>query len=358
MNKTAWAVCALLSLAPPSLAEVDAIEAQVAAAGRERAGLEAALLERWSAQAQSSSGRERLERQLRRATDRQLAGALHAAGYEDFLKTITGAWPADRLLRGSASEEAIFGDPNSGLVYTPITPCRIVDTRQPGNPGEVGILSVGVRRQWDADGVELYGFQGGDPSCPELDGGGAAAFAITVTATGYAKSGSLRLYAAGALAPTGAVLPFNKGQQKTVANGLIVRACRACDDQIEAVASGAATHVAIDVLGYFEASDVPPALGFVPDAISGDCASVVIPHNQEGSIQSPTCLPGTILVGGQCNADGNVRIFSSLVVEGPSIGPGTSRWYCAGRNVATVPIARPLQACALCLFPPLTFSGD
>lgn len=86
-----------------------------------------------------------------------------------------------------------------------------------------------------------------------------------------------RLYAAGALPPTGATLPFSKGQQKTIANGLIVRSCETCDDQIEAVAAGGATHLAIDVLGYFVAPDVP-ALTYVPDALSGNCASVSIPQ--------------------------------------------------------------------------------
>lgn len=358
MNGTSWVACSLMLLAaaPPAFAEVDAIEAQVVAASLERPRLEAELAERWAAEAPSGSGRERLARQLRRASDRQIAGAVHAESYADFLKTITGAWSPERLLRGSAGGEEVFGDPNAGLVYTPIAPCRIVDTRQPGSPGEVGILTPGVRRQWDANGTEFYLDQGGDGNCPELAGGGAKAFAVTVTATGYTKSGNVKLYAAGELQPTGATLPFSKGQQKTIANGLIVRACRTCTDQIEAVASGGATHLAIDVLGYFAATDVPdiPNLAFVPDAISGNCATVSIPPAESRYVDSPTCGPGTILVGGQCDADGNVLIFSSTVAN-TGIGFGASRWRCGGKNVAALPINRPLLACSLCLFVPLTY---
>lgn len=89
-----------------------------------------------------------------------------------------------------AAAQEIVGDPSSSLVYTPVTPCRVVDTRRSGDPGEVGALQVGERRQWDVRGFN-FAFQGGDSNCGELDQG--RAYALSITAVGFANNGSVKV---------------------------------------------------------------------------------------------------------------------------------------------------------------------
>jgi hypothetical protein len=336
----------------------DAIETQVQAAARQRPQVEATLLERWSSAARErgvneDSWQARMTRQLRRASARQLAAAMNAETYEDFLKVATGATSAERLLRGGAeATETVFGDPNSNLTYTPIVPCRIVDTRRSGTPGEVGIVNVGQRRQWDARGFFDFSFQGGDVSCPELEAVNPRAFALVVTATGYANSGSLKLFEAGAGAPFGAALTYYKGVQKTVANGLIVRSCTTCGDQIEARAFTAGTHVAIDVLGFFQSAEFPdppeppevPLLFPVGPAFNGPCASTSITPGTTQGLLTPACPAGSIIVGGSCSLPPDVSLVTSALFG--------DRWNCSARNLTSG--SRLLTGCSVCLSRPLT----
>lgn len=252
-------------------------------------------------------------------------------------------------------EEGLVGDPSSSFVYTPIAPCRIVDTRRPGSPGKVGILPIGVPREWAAEGVFDFRFQGGDPSCPGLKEAGAKAYALTVAAVGFSKQGGLRLHAASTPPPTGATITFAKGQLPAVANGLIVRGCDTCADQLEVIANGAATHVTIDVHGYFTQAQLPeapeppevPALTNVANSISGQCGSVQIAPNGSGTAMSDACPAGYVIVGGQCNGDSLMRIFDSLLIN--------ERWSCSARDMSGITGARPLYACAVCMRAPVRF---
>lgn len=249
-----------------------------------------------------------------------------------------------------ASAQEIVGDPSSSLVYTPVTPCRVVDTRRSGDPGEVGALQVGERRQWDVRGFN-FAFQGGDSNCGELKEPQGRAYALSITAVGFANNGSVKVFEANATPPAGNTLVYFKGAQKSITTSAIVRVCGTCVDQIEANATGSATHLAIDVLGYFDQvvlPDPPPAPTLTAaTVISGGCSTVGVTNPFDGSVDSPACPAGFLLVGGDCQAgNGVMRLYQSA--------RSGDRWHCAARNTFGGPgtYTSPLTACSTCLRTP------
>lgn len=77
-----------------------------------------------------------------------LLAAGKATSYEAMTAVLAGR-PADK------SGPLALGSAGYDMVYTPVTPCRLADTRVAG-----GQITGGTTRQFDADGPDLS-FQGG-----------------------------------------------------------------------------------------------------------------------------------------------------------------------------------------------------
>lgn len=134
-------------------------------------------------------------------------------------------------------------DTSTETQYTPITPCRIVDTRIGG-----GLLSSGHPRSWFVAGTTGFLPQGGTAGgC----GVPAAASAVSVQVTTVTPSGSgyLKLYPFGAASPKASFLNYT--HIFNAASGGDVTINTAGARHVTAAAFGAATHVIIDVSGYY-----------------------------------------------------------------------------------------------------------
>ncbi|MDR7420724.1 MAG: hypothetical protein QN178_17650, partial [Armatimonadota bacterium] len=88
---------------------------------------------------------------------------------------------------GGTVEPQAFGDANDQLVFTPIPPCRVVDTRPgPGGPGaRTGVLADGAARSFDLESDAFFAGQGVSGPCTGLPSFSYAAWAVNVTVTGY-----------------------------------------------------------------------------------------------------------------------------------------------------------------------------
>lgn len=175
-----------------------------------------------------------------------------------------------------SADESIeaLGDKNQDFVYTPVRPCRIVDTRR-----IVGAFGAGESREYHVYG-DVSGQNGGDApyrvNCPSPRGEPRAVH-INVTAIGGDSNGNFRVYPAGTTTP--ATSWVNWQAHKNVANQGTVktkfsRVATAKDIEVYAL-SGA--HLAIDVLGYYH--EVDP-LFLDEDFRSGPAPNVlhVAPH--------------------------------------------------------------------------------
>jgi predicted aconitase with swiveling domain len=127
-----------------------------------------------------------------------------------------------------------------------VTPCKIVDTRNSG-----GIINAATQRDFRVYGSGgAISAQGGNPAgCPSPLGEPLAAH-INVVAVNPTGKGNLKAFPKGAGATTGLSVNFNS-IDTNFANAGTVRAIAGTGPDITVASSFAATHLVIDVLGYY-----------------------------------------------------------------------------------------------------------
>lgn len=144
---------------------------------------------------------------------------------------------------------AAIGDGTNEDSYTPVTPCRVVDTRP------VGPILKGTVRSFHVRGATGFPAQGGHSGgCNIPDD--AVAVSLTITSVhGTATGGVLRAYASGTPKPTTIFVSVGKGLQLSSGGtvGLCVPAAGCGGNDLTVAADFAASDVLIDVTGYYRA---------------------------------------------------------------------------------------------------------
>lgn len=133
------------------------------------------------------------------------------------------------------------------LAYTPVTPCRIVDTRQVARR-----LAAGVIQTFDGYNVSTFAAQGGAASNCGIPLG-AKALATTTTAVTPSNLGFIKLWPANVTEPDASTVNYDPGTIN-IATGAIVPVDGANANQFNAK-SPAAVDLVVDVVGYFNAID-------------------------------------------------------------------------------------------------------
>lgn len=140
-----------------------------------------------------------------------------------------------------------------GRLYTPITPCRVADTRQPGAGGAL----IGANRERGftvAGSGPDFAAQGGN-----VDGCGlpegvkaveASVTAVTPTAKGYARA-----WPTDTPYPEATFINYSAGVSITN-TGTIPLATPASNTDINVRANGGGIHVVMDIQGYFSAPEI------------------------------------------------------------------------------------------------------
>jgi hypothetical protein len=140
------------------------------------------------------------------------------------------------------------------LVYTPVTPCRIMDTRNAG--ADSGILNAGSTRSflgWNGS----YTVQGGENNdCNLPFSTNNAAIVVNFTAVSPSSGGYITAYPADAAQPLAATLNFGAGEVK--GNNAFLKLNQTSGQVDFNVYSTASTHLVADVMGYYAK---PVALG-------------------------------------------------------------------------------------------------
>lgn len=181
-----------------------------------------------------------------------------------------------------------LGDPAQDLVYVPVTPCRILDTRVAGGP-----IPANSFRDFDLTDVVRFAPQGGDTSnCNVGDKGSFAAAALNITVVTPNTAGYITAFPYLSSQPTAATLNYVAGD---IRNGLaIVRLDQSAATYEFSVYSFAQTHLVADVVGYFRE----------PEATALSCITVyevtTHPANIDVVTSSPSCPAGLTVTGGGC----------------------------------------------------------
>jgi hypothetical protein len=229
--------------------------------------------------------------------------------------------PQPRLAPGPAA----LGDGTDSLVFTPIVPCRMVDTRGAG--ARTGVLAVGTPRSFDLTTDGYAKGQGGATSgCTGLPGFSHHGWAVNITATGFTALGNLTVYPSGGTKPLASVLNYSP-VLSAVANAASVAGCLGCDDDVTVAANASASHVVIDVMGYYQ-----QATGFVTGTESVTYLAgtpVTIAPGGTAFVYGGSCPAGTVLTGGGMTNS----LFGASVVASDHFVTG-SLWYEYVRNGA------------------------
>jgi hypothetical protein len=251
----------------------------------DRSGAAEDLVSRWQgANAALGSGWEAELRQVAgKATAESLLAASEASTYQAVV---------DALLNGgrhvALPGEKALGDDATDLVYIPVTPCRIVDTRT-ATGSFAGRIVAGTPRAF-AHNQNIVA-QGGDASGSCGIPTDPAAIAVTVTSVSPLAAGNLIGYQTGlATAPTTSINNYAVVSGLALANTTILPTGQVLGNDFNLAVNGGSVHAVVDVVGYFW-SPVRP-----------NCQTVTASAAPATSFNvTATCATSEVYTGGGCN---------------------------------------------------------
>ena len=223
-----------------------------------------------------------------------------------------GAVPAGVAKTLPDAAAKVFGDADKDLVFVPITPCRIIDTRVAG-----GAIAANTTRNFDVTAVSSYSFQGGDASdCGGAGSAGSfAAAAINFTVVTPSAAGYITAFPYLTTQPTASTVNYTAGS--VVANFAVVKLDQGASANELSVYSFAQTHLVADIVGYYRN---PGTLAFecvdsgqtISDVTAGSTNNTNAPACPTGYTQTATnCqsstwqMPFVYFSGGTCSAQNN-----------------------------------------------------
>jgi hypothetical protein len=288
-----------------------------------RLALAAQIVKRWARHAQKvykvtpQAWSDEITALFKVASPETIQDALNARQFEGVIDAIH----PDRVKRTTpAVSLKTLGDIAGDLVYVPVTPCRIFDTRVAG-----GVITGTTVRNFDVTAVSDYSFQGGDASnCGGTGSSGSfAAAAINFTVVNSLGSGYLVAYPFLGTQPFSATMVF--GPNDLISNLAIVRLDQGASANEMSVYTSTTTHLVGDIVGYF----------INPQATQLDCvevssAGVDIAAGGTGSQSTASCPTGYEITGGGCSSS----TFDGKIVTSRSFdnSPTSQSHFCAFRN--------------------------
>lgn len=208
-----------------------------------------------------------------------------------------------------------LGSTTDDLVFTPVTPCRIVDTRLTLE----GKILGSTARSFHAHGADLSAQGGGNCDNPNFDPGGIA---FNVTVTGPVGPGFATVYPEGEPLPPTSSVNFTAGAD--VANAAAVKTT------IGAVAPGfdfevyasQTTHVIVDLIGYYAA---PERTTLETSRVAN--GTILANNAQIFGLESAPCPTGTRIISGACHP-GKAGVW--IINQYPNLAANV--WRCGFHN--------------------------
>ncbi len=205
-----------------------------------------------------------------------------------------------------------LGALSNDLVFTPLAPCRILDTRSTA----AGAIAGNTTRSFVAINASNFTGQGGSATNCGTLGLAATAVAINLTAVTPSGAGYATAYPFGTAQPVAASVNYTAGA--IVNNALIVQIPNPLSSFDFTVYTFAQSHYVADIVGYF-APPVVTALQCVDTAntsvtgiVAGGTANAVAPACPTGYTQTATncessswLVPFVFFHAGTCSARNN-----------------------------------------------------
>jgi hypothetical protein len=212
----------------------------------------------------------------------------------------------------ASSVAAKFGDLAQDLVYTPISPCRILDTRSTA----AGAIAGNTTRSFVAVNASNFTSQGGSSTNCNTLSLSATAVAINLTAVTPSGAGYATAYPFGTAQPVVASVNYAAGD--IVNNALIVQIPNPLSSFDFTLYTFASSHYVADIVGYFAPPNATAlqcqdtANTTVAGIAAGGTANAVAPACAAGYTQTATncetsswLMPIVFSHAGTCSARNN-----------------------------------------------------
>lgn len=234
----------------------------------------------------------------------ELQAAANAKTFDDMNTLLLGGTIGD-------GTDAL-GDAAADLVYVPVTPCRILDTRLAG-----GQIAANTVRSFDVTAVSDYSFQGGSATnCGGVGAAGSfAAAEINFTVVTPSIAGYITAFPFGAAQPLAATVNYTAGA--IVGNDVVVKLDQGASANEVSVYTFGATHLVGDIVGYYINPEATPlqcvaTAETITNVNAGATANSVAPACAAGYTQTATnCesstwqMPFVYFNEGTCSAQNN-----------------------------------------------------
>ncbi len=287
-----------------------------AAAGRERSPEE--LAERAARRAAAERRiAETLERLSVRAVEaavvaadaRRLAAGLSERQLEALLEgeelrsvLLAAAVEAEAVSGGERVSAATVGDAESELLFVPLAPCRVIDTRLGGGP-----MAPSELRSFEVAGNQNFAAQGGNASGCGIPLGSAdplaPAVVINFIAVSPTGSGHLLAWEFGQPAPNASIINYADVPGLNIANGVVVpiSGVSTTAKDLSIVAAVSQTHVVADVTGYFTRFPVEQFQSGLKSAVAATANTTLVDLADGGCKEINSCsltasAAGTVVV--------------------------------------------------------------
>jgi hypothetical protein len=216
------------------------------------------------------------------------------------------------LLTLVGSANAQLGSLSSDLVFTPVTPCRLVDTRT--IYGGTGPILTNSTRGFGVWGYTSYAAQGGSPTnCGLTAGKNTAAVAVSMAVVSPAGQGYLTAFpgdVADASRPLAATLNYNAGEV-VVSGAAILKVNQGSATPDLKIYSSTTTEVIIDVVGYYSKPVATALTCMTTTAVSSPVASPSGSGLYYGFAIPAACPAGTTELSMRCTTN-NALVTASI----------------------------------------------
>ena len=160
------------------------------------------------------------------------AAPTHGWDFVGWSGACSGTGPCQLTMLGNYGVSAYFIQPGSGSQFSPVTPCRLIDTRNTGNPIQGGTSQNFIIPQLGGCNIPTA----------------ASAYSLNVTVVPHGSLGYITVWPAGLAQPL--ISTMNARDGRTKASAVIVQA--GTGDAVSIYASNT-TDVILDINGYFGA---------------------------------------------------------------------------------------------------------
>ncbi|WP_290887399.1 hypothetical protein [Arenimonas sp.] len=243
---------------------------------------------------------------LRRTTYEGATAALNGAGSrasdDQVIDSMARASLDPRLTDAQVGTQAL-GSAASDLVFTPVTPCRILDTRVAG-----GQIASDGSRDFNAvvGGGGNFTSQGGSATDCGMVAAGQAAVVINLTAVTPSSAGFATAYPFGAARPLASSVNYTAGA--VVNNAIVVKLPTPLTSSDFTIYTFAGAHFVADIVGFYSA----------PMATALQCTSVdgalrTLTAGEYALLSTVNCPTGYSAVSTSITASQDVVMADSYV---------------------------------------------